>query len=120
MQRESASKVVRKELFLALCNLTTALVMFPLRHPDGWPIAVAAAVVSGAFFFAADRSHHVLPLLVCGVLLAGGFVAGVLTDALSSGAIPWILLGVGSVFALNRIVFGLVRPVPAPRRQRQR
>ncbi|SDF84899.1 hypothetical protein [Halorientalis regularis] len=120
MESEQGTTVIRTELFVALCSLISTFLMFPTRRPGGWPIAVVVAVTSGAIFLLADRSRRGLWLLIgTGMLFLWAFPIAVATDALAFGIVPWIVLGVVSAFALNRVVFGLVRPVPAFRRQRR-
>jgi hypothetical protein len=120
MESEQGKTVIRAELFVALCSLFTTFLLLPTRRPGGWPIAVLVAVTSGAIFLLADRDRRGLWLLIgCGLFFLWAFPIAVATDVLSGGTVPWIVLGIVSAFTLNRVVFGLVRPVPSFRRQRR-
>lgn len=120
MESKQGPTVIRTELFIALCNLVTAFLIFPTRRPGGWPIAVVVGVTSGTIFLVADRTRHGLWLLIgSGLLFLWAFPVAIATDVLRGGVTPWIVLGIGSAFALNRVVFGLVRPVPVFRRERR-
>ena len=84
---------------------------------DRWLVAVAVAAVTAGAAAAADRSWAGLwAMFAVGVLGIGGVVWAVTADAV--GVIPMALLGMGAGVLLNRVAFGVVRPVPDVRRQR--
>lgn len=116
MEDGAEAEVVWLDLFLALSNLLLFAVLFPLRRPDGWLIAGATAVVCGVLFLAADRSRRGLLVLVAsGVLCGGLLVVRMNTGSPAVDSIPWVMLGLGTAVGLNRVVFGVLGPVPSYR-----
>ncbi|MFD1633294.1 hypothetical protein ACOZ4L_08870 [Haloplanus ruber] len=77
----------------------------------GWSLLTAAA----------DRSRLGRYLLYSAAVLAVvGIVWWVATGSDPLPAIPLLLFGLAIGFAANRLLFGVIRPVPEVRRARQR
>ncbi|ELZ05121.1 hypothetical protein [Natrialba aegyptia] len=117
---EPAKRVVTFDLMLALSNLVVCLLLGGVVafEFDWWPVGVAAALVTGVLSAAADRGRAGQWLLsAVGILAIAVLVWLTITDALVLEAIPWLLLGLAAGIAVNRLYFGVVRPVPAFRRR---
>ncbi|WP_323172016.1 hypothetical protein [Natrialba sp. PRR66] len=117
---EPAKRVVSFDLMLALSNLVVCLLLGGVVafEFDWWPVGVAAALVTGVLSAAADRRRAGQWLLsAVGILAIVVLVWLTITDALVFEAIPWLLLGLAAGIAVNRLYFGVVRPVPVFRRR---
>jgi hypothetical protein len=119
---DTETEIVASELFIAFC----ALMQFGLsswvwsQQPEGWMIAAGVAVASSAVFVVADRTRRgMVLLLVSGVVLVAGIVVNLVVEAVPIGVLPWVVLGFGGAMGLNRLVFGVVRPIPSYRLSRQ-
>ena len=112
--------LVRRELLFAVVGLGPAVLLL-LGATDplaAWPVGVAAALLTAATVAAADRIEGpivAVPLALFGVVAVGSLV---LRYPLDPGVVGVGLIGTNAGWALNRVVFGVVRPVPAPRRRR--
>lgn len=122
MEQVLGDPIVRRELGVALSNaaigvLLAALVGMP---PSLWWLGVLAAVV--AFGFAALSDRRDVGLLPSAAL-AGAFVAVLIgLWALGQpllGAVALVVIGTSVGFGANRVVFGVVEPVPERRRERE-
>lgn len=112
--------VVAMDLGVGLTNVFVGVVVaggvgFQARW---WWVGVLGATCAGLLLAAADRSRAGLwALLVGGGLLVAGVGWALYADA--RGIVPIALVGIGAGATLNRLVFGVVRPVPPVRRRRQ-
>jgi hypothetical protein len=113
--------VVRRELLFAVVGLgPAALVLIGATDPfTAWPVGVAAALLTCLTVAAADRLpgwRVVLPLATFAVVSVGFLV---FRYPLPAGVVGVAMIGLNAGWALNRLVFGVVRPVPAPRLARE-
>lgn len=113
-------EIVRRELLFALVGLGPAFLLLAGESDllAAWPVGVAAALATAATVAAADRltGRRVAVPLGLFALVAVGFLA--LSYPPDAGVIGVGMLGLNVGWALNRLVFGVVRPLPAPRRRR--
>jgi hypothetical protein len=114
--------IIRQDVAVALANVTVGLMLTGAVGVDTgrWWIGVLVAVLTIGFVAAADRSRLGLWVLLstAGLVLLL-FVWGWSTGMVDSAVLPVVLIGIGSGACLNRILFGLVRPVPAVRKRRE-
>jgi hypothetical protein len=114
--------IIRQDVAVALANVTVGLMLAGAVGVDTgrWWIGVLIAVLTVGFVAAADRSRLGLRVLLSAAGLALFlFVWGWSTGMVDSAVLPIALIGVGLGACLNRILFGLVRPVPAVRKRRE-
>ncbi|WP_123536276.1 hypothetical protein [Halosimplex salinum] len=130
MTAEATSSVVRRDLLVAALvfvagSLSGAGSGFPV---DQWWVGVVAAAVTAVLMGASDRSRAgtwaiaavggvaMLALLWSGVgVVWSGAGEGIPVDAL-----PFLMVGMSVGMALNRVAFGVVRPVSTVRLARER
>ncbi|ELY94100.1 hypothetical protein [Natrialba taiwanensis] len=116
---DPVKRVVSFDLMLSLSNLVVCLLVGSVVAFafDWWPVGVAVALITGVLSAAADRRRAGQWLLsTVGILAITVLVWLTITDALVLEAIPWLLFGLAVGIAVNRLYFGVVRPVPAFRR----
>jgi hypothetical protein len=119
----SRRTVVVRDLVLAASNVTVAVTSASTvggLHP--WPLGVVMCAFSALLFGAADRSDVGDGVLAAG--LAGAIVvfAAALWWALPGSLlriVPPLLLGLGLGTATNRLLFGVVYPLPDARLRRE-
>ena len=120
--RDDDRAIVRQDVVVSLTNLTTGLLLagtLGVAAGRWWVGALVGALVAG-LAAAADRSRAGLrALLAVAALGLSAFVWGWTTGAITTDVLPLVLVGVGLGAGLNRLAFGLVRPVPGARRRRQ-
>lgn len=120
---QTEREILQQELIVAASNVGVGLML--LAATDGftgdlWWVGALAAAVTAVLFAAADRSRAGLwGLYAAGVLAVVALVWGVTTEAVAVGVVAPAMLGMGVGFALNRVVFGVVRPIPAARKRRE-
>jgi hypothetical protein len=115
-------RIVRMELGIACATFVTASLLTTVTRPvtGWWPLPVVA-IAWALLTAASDRSRLGLSLLYgAGGLAMVGVVWAVAAADAFVGVIPLVLYGLGIGFAVNRLLFGVVRPVPALRRERER
>ena len=114
--------VVVRDLFVALSSVVTATMTASTADgPIAWWRGATTAVGSVALFGAVDRTHvGTVPLVTMltgvAVLLLG--VAWSLLGPLFT-VVPPLLFGFGVGTATNRLVFGVLYPLPEARRKRE-
>ncbi|WP_049937839.1 hypothetical protein [Haloplanus natans] len=115
-------RIVRTELGIACATFVTASMLTTVAlPPTGWWPVPPVALGWGLLTAASDRSRAGLYLLYgAGVLAMAGVVWAVVTTESFVGAVPLVLYGLGVGSAANRLLFGVVRPVPTARRKRER
>jgi len=117
------SQIVRVELGIACATFVTATLLttaVTLPSVDWW-LVPAVALGWGLLTAASDRSQLGRYLLYLGAAVAMlGIVWAVATADATTGTVPLVLYGLGIGLAANRLLFGVVRPVPAARRRRER
>jgi hypothetical protein len=102
---DTARRIVRTELGVAL-------------PPTGWWPLPLVALVWALLVAASDRSRLGLFLLYAAAALCTlGVVWAAATDAGTMGLVPLLLYGLAIGSAANRLLFGVVRDVPAVRRE---
>ncbi|WP_267641341.1 hypothetical protein [Haloarchaeobius amylolyticus] len=119
---ETAKRIVAVDLFVALSNVGTGLVIadtFPAAAEYAW-VGVAVAVLATVLVAASDRSRAGMWVLV-GVGTFGilALLVGWATDTMPMSAAPPMMVGMGVGLGLHRLVFGVLGPVPDVRRARQ-
>lgn len=119
---DSDGRIVRMELGVACATFVTASMLTTVaRPPTGWWPVPLVALTWGLLTAASDRSRTGLYLLSgAGVLAMAGVVWAVVATDSFAGVVPVVLYGLGIGFAANRLLFGVVRPVPERRRERER
>ncbi|WP_251341989.1 hypothetical protein [Haloplanus halophilus] len=116
-------RIVRTELGIACATFVTASLLTVVARPatGWWPVPLVA--LGWALLTAAsDRSRLGLYLLyaAAALLMLGVVRAATAAGEGPMGLVPLVLYGLGIGFAANRLLFGVVRPVPATRRRRER
>ncbi|MFB6255791.1 MAG: hypothetical protein ABEH58_03530 [Haloplanus sp.] len=113
---------VRTDLFVAGSNLLAATLLLPAATTVDWWLVPPTALVTAALTAAADRRRLGLYLLyLAAIPLVLGVAWVAVTDGAplgAFGAFPPMILGLGLGTAANRLLFGVIRPVPALRRER--
>lgn len=118
----SDRSLVARELVVALANvgLWTMFIGSLDAVPD-WAVVALSALVTGTLFAVSDRSRRGLWLLVAaGALAIGGVLLIAIVDFGGMAPFAASMLGMSLGVGLNRVLFGLVRPVPEVRRRRER
>jgi hypothetical protein len=116
----SLNDPVHVDLFVAGSNvLTAAALHIAVASPDWW-LAAPTALVVAVLTAVADRSRSGLYLLYIAAALGTLGVLWVAANGTILGVLPPTVLGLGVGTAANRLLFGVVRPVPAARRRRHR
>ncbi len=119
----SERTVVARDLFVGASSVLTAmLIAYSLDEPTAWPLGLFAAAVGVALFAAVDRStagSYGLTAGLSGGILALAAVLWWLVPGTPGGVLPPLLFGLGVGTATNRLLFGVVYPLPEARRQRE-
>lgn len=114
-------RIVRMELFVAGSNCFVAAMLSTVATPTTrWWLALPVALGIALLTAASDRyrAGRYLLYATAGLGMVGVVWAVAAADAVR-GVIPVALLGLGVGFAANRLLFGVIRPVPAARRARE-
>lgn len=117
-----AQRIVRVELAIALtgAGVGAVLTASTAGAAELWWVALPVAAVTAVLGAAADRSQAGMWLLLgAGVLAILGIVWALATDAALVEAMPALILGLGLGSGLNRLLFGVLRPLPETRRRRE-
>jgi hypothetical protein len=120
---KSAQSIVARDLVIAASNVTVAATTASVVDTRiTWWVSVVAAGVSVALFAFADRSAlenwSLGAALASGVVLFTGAVWWFSSEPLVA-VIPPIVLGLGVGTATNRVLFGIINPLPELRRRRE-
>jgi hypothetical protein len=114
--------IVREELAIAASNVAFGLLLAVVvgLAVDVWWLVVPTAAVVGVVSAANDRgrggAQATYAVVVVGVVGVGGLLA---LGQLSLSTLPLFVVGAGLGFGANRALFGVVRPVPQVRRDRE-
>jgi hypothetical protein len=121
MSVEVAGAIVRRELVLSPVYVGVAGSVSTIAwSPHGLAIGTVVTVVSFLLVAASDRSEAGKWALVgIGTLAVGALAVSAVTDSVPLPAIGPAMLGMAVGLGLNRVLFGVVNPVPEPRRQRE-
>ncbi|MBX0286413.1 hypothetical protein [Haloarcula salinisoli] len=119
----SKRTVVARDLFVGASSVVTALLIaYSLGEPTIWPLGVFAAVFGVVLCAAVDRSAAGVWELTAGLLGSILVLAAVLwwlVPGTPEGVLPPLVFGLGVGTALNRLLFGVVYPLPEARRERE-
>ena len=119
---EMEREILQQDLVVVASNATVGLMLLSAAGglaANLWWAGALAALVTGVLVAASDRGRAGLwGLYGAGVFAAVALVWGVTTDAITIGVIAAAMLGMGVGFGLNRLLFGVVRPLPAARKRR--
>ena len=118
-----AQSIVTRDLVIAASNVTVAVTAASVVDtPIVWWVSVAAVGVSAALFAFADRSTlgnwSLGAALSSGVILFAGVMWWLTAGPLVAVILP-IVLGLGVGTAANRLLFGILNPLPEGRRLRE-
>jgi len=117
-------RIVRTELGIAFATFVTATLLSTTTSallPAGWwfvpPVALGWALLTAV----SDRYRAgFYALFGAGALAIFGVVWWVASGSDALPMMPLVLYSIGVGSAANRLLFGVVRPVPEMRRRRQR
>ena len=116
-------RIVRTELGVACATFVTATLLSTTADallPTGWWVVPLVALGWALLTAASDRYRAgFYALFGAGCLAALGIVWLVASGSYPLPTIPLVLYGLGLGAAANRLLFGVVRPVPALRRERE-
>ncbi|MDS0280844.1 hypothetical protein [Haloarcula onubensis] len=118
----SKRTVVARDLFVGTSSVVTSILLaYSLDGPTAWPLGVGVAAVGIALFAAVDRSTAVYGLAVgvTGSVLTLAAVLWWLIPGPPFAVFPPLLFGLGVGTATNRLLFGVVYPLPDARRKRE-
>jgi len=122
---DTRTKVVLLDGFLGLVQLATALVFAgPGALVEHWWLVVVAALGTAGFATAGDRGYTLDDsawefAIVLVALVAVSVLVVLVTDPPVS-TVGALLFGVGTGILTYRLVFGVIRPVPARRIEQAR
>ncbi|MFC4405750.1 hypothetical protein [Haloarchaeobius iranensis] len=121
MSERVADAIVRRELLLSLVYVAVAGSVSTIGwSPRGLAIGTVVAAVSFLLVAASDRSEAGKWALVgIGTLAIVALAVSTVTNSVPVGAIAPSMLGMAVGFGLNRVLFGVLSPVPEPRRRRE-
>jgi hypothetical protein len=121
MSEGVADAIVRRELVLSLVYVGVAGSVSTIAwSPDGLAIGTVVTAVSFLLVAASDRSEAGKWALVgIGTLAVVALAVSAVTDSVPVAAIGPAMLGLAVGFGLNRVLFGVVTPVPERRRERE-
>ncbi|WP_018257987.1 hypothetical protein [Halomicrobium katesii] len=117
-----SERIVRQDIGIAIRNVTVGVMLAGTVAfaVDQWWISVVAIVVAGLLSASADRSRAGMWVLIAiGTVAILGLGWGMLRDTVPTGVLPLVLIGMGAGLALNRVLFGVLRPVPEVRQRRE-
>ncbi|MCT9094844.1 hypothetical protein [Haloarchaeobius sp. HME9146] len=118
---EIAKRIVAVDLFVALTNVGTGLVVAgSVADPAAYAwVGVAVVAMALPLAVASDRSEAGMWVLIgVGSLGILGLLVGWATDTVPISVVPALLVGLGIALGMHRLVFGVLRPVPDARRAR--
>jgi hypothetical protein len=115
-------RIVRTDLGVACATLVAAMLLTVAAdalRPAGWWLVPAVALGWALLTAISDRHRAGLYALFAAAALAG---VGVIWSAANGSdplsTVPLVLYGLGLGAGANRLLFGVIRPVPDPRRSR--
>lgn len=115
--------IVASNLFLFIMMATT------FGTTDAWWFGVIIAAIVGSLHAAADRSRLGFWMAVVAAVVAGAIIIWAALNAIVwetvSGdrymqPLPWLFFGLAVGIGLNRLAFGVLRPIPEARLLRER
>jgi hypothetical protein len=116
-------RIVRTDLGVACATLVTATLLSTTADsllPTGWWVVPLVALGWALLTAASDRYRAgFYALFGAGFLALLGIVRWVVNGSDPLPILPLLLYGLGLGSAANRLLFGVVRPVPALRRERE-
>ncbi|WP_324663471.1 hypothetical protein [Haloarcula sediminis] len=119
----SRRTVVARDLFVGTSSVVTSgLIAYSLDGPTAWSLGAVAAAVGVVVFAVVDRSTagaYGLTAGLSGSILAFAAVLWWLVPGPPVAVFPPLLFGLGTGMASNRLVFGVVYPLPEARLRRE-
>jgi len=119
----SKRAVVARDLFVGTASVVTGvLIAYSLDGPTAWPLGVVAVAFGVALFAAVDRSTvgpYGLTAGLVGSILAFAALLWWLVPGPLVAVFPPLLVGLGVGTAANRLLFGVVYPLPEARLRRE-
>ena len=120
---QSRRTVVARDLVVAVSNVTVAVtIASTIGGVRAWPLGVVMAVFSTLLFAAADRTsvgNRTLGVALTGAVVAFALVLWWAVPGSLLTVVPPLLFGLGVGTAANRLLFGVVYPLPAARLRRE-
>ena len=119
----SKRAVVTRDLVIAVSNVTVAVtIASTVGGLEMWPLGAVSFTFSTLLFAAADRSS--VGNWTLGAVLSAAVVVFALAlwwffPGSLRTIVPPLLLGLGGGTAANRLLFGVVYPLPEARRRRE-
>ena len=117
------SRIVRTDLGIACATVVTATLLSATASallPVGWWFVPLVALGWALLTAASDRYRAgIYALFGVGALAMLGIVWWVANGSDPLPMVPLLLYGLGLGSAANRLLFGVIRPVPAFRRERE-
>jgi apolipoprotein N-acyltransferase len=111
-------KIVGVDMFIAALNIAIGIMMGTAAFAaELWWVGLVVAVVTVVLLAAADRSRAGIWAMVA--VFAVGMVALIWTDTFSISIMSLVILGLAAGMAVNRLLFGVVGPIPEARRRRE-
>lgn len=118
---DSQRAFVVRELLLALAGIGVGVLLLSSSTDPltAWRVGVGAAAVAAGVLAVADRLRRRRALALLGVVGAAASGLLAITYPPDIAAVGAGIVGMNVGWALERLVFGVVRPVPAPRLARE-
>lgn len=111
-------KIVGLDMGMAALNIVLGIILGATAFAaEWWWVGVVVAVVTAVLYAAADRSRAGIWAMVA--VFAAGMGALIWTGTFSIGVMSLVILGLAAGMAVNRFLFGVVRPIPETRRRRE-
>jgi|AntRauTorcE11898_2_1112593.scaffolds.fasta_scaffold62250_2 4-hydroxybenzoate polyprenyltransferase len=123
MKRLLADPILRQEFGIALSNaaIGSMLAVVVGIAEALWWLGVLAAATTFAFAAVSDRRDvGLVPSIVLAGLFVLAFVGLWMAGQSVMDTVSLVILGTSVGFGGNRLVFGVIRPVPELRRERER
>ena len=119
----STRAIVARDLFVGPSSVVTAtLIAYSLDVPTAWSLGAVAVAFSVGLFAVTDRSTagaYGLTAGLSGGILVLAAVLWWLVPGPPTAVFPPLLFGLGVGTAVNRLLFGVVYPLPEQRRRRE-
>jgi hypothetical protein len=119
----SKRAVVARDLFVGTASVANGiLIAYSLEVATAWPFGALAVVFSFVLMAAVDRStagaYGLTAGLVASILALAAVLWWLVPDT-PGGVLPPLLFGLGVGTATNRLLFGVVYPLPEARLRRE-
>ncbi|SIR89406.1 hypothetical protein SAMN05421858_4415 [Haladaptatus litoreus] len=121
MERSPERKIITIDFIIVSSCVFNFVIMVQIATSsvELWWIAVSVATVTGMLSAAADRSPAGLwAMIAVGAIGMIGILYAGATSTLPIEIFPWFFLGLAIGVSFNRVLFGIVWPIPDLRRRR--